>query len=94
LCGSLPNYLDSEDDPRNNNTTMNHLNMELDLQKMLPLRNGKQDPILLPPPPLFHDQDVDKSPEDEERLLSLLPKYPFITKGQKKQSFFKDKNIK
>ena len=36
---------------------------------------------MLPPPPLFHDQETEKS-VDEDILESLLPKYPFITKGQ------------
>lgn len=71
LCGSLPNYLDRNDDdedPENNNggmvdlRTKNQKNVELRLQTLLPPplppgSAGKSEPLqlLLPPPPLFHD---------------------------------------
>ncbi|XP_065343188.1 uncharacterized protein LOC135941516 isoform X2 [Cloeon dipterum] len=87
-CGSLPNYLDRENDQENNNRVNNQLNMELKFHSVLPRDNGAPDrlpPLLLPPPPLFHDPVNDqgygseRSPEEEKPPL-LLPKYPFINK--------------
>ncbi|CAB3364120.1 Hypothetical predicted protein [Cloeon dipterum] len=87
-CGSLPNYLDRENDQENNNRVNNQLNMELKFHSVLPRDNGAPErlpPLLLPPPPLFHDPVNDqgygseRSPEEEKPPL-LLPKYPFINK--------------
>ncbi|XP_059475990.1 uncharacterized protein LOC132197001 isoform X2 [Neocloeon triangulifer] len=86
-CASLPDYLDRENDPENNNRVNSQLNMELKLHSLLPRDNGAPErlpPLLLPPPPLFHDAVNDqgygseRSPE-EEKIPLLLPKYPFIT---------------